>query len=49
MRRRSVLRKALLICGAVSSLLYLGMNVLIPMQYDGYSSVSETRSTIFPK
>jgi hypothetical protein len=31
-------RKLSLVCGIVSSLLYVGMNVLVPMQWDGYSS-----------
>ena len=39
-------RKVLLICGVVSSLLYVGMNVFIPMQWDGYSAGSQTISEL---
>jgi pimeloyl-ACP methyl ester carboxylesterase len=41
-----MLRKALLACGIVSSLLYLAMNVFVPMQWDAYSSFSQTISEL---
>lgn len=41
-----MLRQVLLACGALSSLLYLAMNVFVPMQYEGYSSVSQTVSEL---
>ena len=40
-------RKVLLICGIVSSLLYVAMNVLGAMQWEGYSSISQTVSELF--
>src|SRR3954470_8660332 len=39
-------RKLTLMCGIVSSLLYVAMNVLVPMQWDGYSSASQTVSEL---
>src|SRR5512136_2971294 len=39
-------RQGLLICGILSSLLYLAMNVLVPMQFEGYSSASQTISEL---
>ncbi len=41
-----MLRKVLLICGILSSLLYVAMNVFIPMQWEGYSSASQTVSEL---
>lgn len=41
-----MLRKILLSCGIVSSLLYIGMNIFVPMQYPGYSSVTQTISEL---
>lgn len=41
-----MLRKTLLACGVLSSLLYVAMNVFVPMQYEGYSSVSQTVSEL---
>jgi pimeloyl-ACP methyl ester carboxylesterase len=41
-----MLRKTLLACGIVSSLLYVAMNVLVPMQWDAYSSFSQTISEL---
>jgi hypothetical protein len=32
--------KTLLVCGILSSLLYVAMNVFIAMQWEGYSSVN---------
>ena len=39
-------RKILLICGIVSSLVYVAMNVFVPMQWEGYSSASQTVSEL---
>lgn len=39
-------RKILLVCGILSSLLYAAMNVFFPMQYEDYSSVSQTVSEL---
>jgi hypothetical protein len=39
-------RKILLSCGILSSLLYTGMNVFVPMYFDGYSSVTQTVSEL---
>jgi hypothetical protein len=41
-----MLRKFLLVCGIVSSVLYVAMNVFVPMQYDGYSSMSQAVSEL---
>jgi len=40
------MRKFLLLCGVLSSLLYLLMNVIVPLQWDSYSSVSQTVSEL---
>src|SRR5687767_14863427 len=45
-REPSVVRKVLLTCGVVSSLLYVAMNVYFPTQWDGYSSFSQTVSEL---
>lgn len=42
-----MLRKFLLICGILSSLLYVAMNVLGAMQWEGYSSASQAVSELF--
>jgi len=39
-------RKALLVCGVLSSLLYAAMTVVIAMQWEGYSSWSQTISEL---
>jgi hypothetical protein len=39
-------RKALLLCGILSSLLYVAMNVFVPMLWEGYSSASQTVSEL---
>jgi hypothetical protein len=39
-------RKVLLVCGIVSSLLYVAMVVLVAMQWDEYSSASQTISEL---
>jgi len=41
-----VTRTILLVCGILSSLLYVAMNVVVPMQWEGYSSVSQTVSEL---
>ena len=38
--------KVLLSCGILSSLLYISMNIFIPMYYPGYSSQSQTVSEL---
>src|SRR5687768_1286817 len=45
-RESRVVRKVLLTCGILSSLLYVSMNVYFPMQWDGYSSFSQTVSEL---
>src|SRR5580765_7400725 len=39
-------RKALLVCGILSSLLYVAMTILVAMQWEAYSSVSQTISEL---
>lgn len=39
-------RKILLVCGVLSSLLYLAMTALVAMQWEGYSSASQTISEL---
>jgi len=39
-------RKILLVCGVVSSLLYVAMTVFVAMQWPGYSSLSQTISEL---
>lgn len=41
-----MVRRALLVCGILSSMLYVFMNVFVPMQWDGYSSASQTVSEL---
>ena len=41
-----MVRKALLICGIVSSLLYVAMNVFVALQWEGYNSASQTVSEL---
>src|SRR5438067_11093158 len=43
---QSPLHKALLLCGILSSLHYLVMNVVTVMLYEGYSPVSQTVSEL---
>ena len=43
---RKNVRNALLICGILSFLLYVAMNIIGAMQYDGYSSASQTISEL---
>lgn len=39
-------RKYLLFCGILSSLLYIGINVFVPMRFEGYNSVTQTVSEL---
>lgn len=39
-------RKTLLVCGILSSLLYVAMNVVVAMQWQSYSSASQTVSEL---
>ena len=41
-----MLRRALLVGGILSSLLYVAMNVFVPMQWPGYSSAAQTVSEL---
>lgn len=41
-----MIRKLLLFCGILSSVVYFGMNVFIPMYYEGYDSISQTVSEL---
>lgn len=41
-----MVRKLLFICGLLSSLLYVAMNIFIPVLYDGYNSASQTVSEL---
>jgi len=43
---REVTRTILLACGILSSLLYVAMNVFVPMQWPAYSSASQTVSEL---
>jgi pimeloyl-ACP methyl ester carboxylesterase len=39
-------RKVLLLCGVLASLLYVAMNVLVPLEWPGFSSFSQTISEL---
>lgn len=39
-------RQVALVCGIAASVLYIAMNVFIPMQWDGYSPASQTVSEL---
>ena len=41
-----MVRRALLLCGILSSLLYVAMNIFVAMQWPGYSSGSQTVSEL---
>jgi hypothetical protein len=41
-----MLRKTLLVCGILSSMLYVAMTVVVAMQWEGYSSTSQTISEL---
>jgi hypothetical protein len=40
------MRKFLLLCGILSSILYTAMNIFVPLQFEGYSSASQTVSEL---
>jgi len=40
------MRKPLLLCGIISSLWYLSMNIVVPFFYEGYSSAAQTVSEL---
>ena len=42
----TVRRRTLLVCGILSSLLYVAMNILVARQWEGYSSFSQTVSEL---
>jgi hypothetical protein len=44
--REMMLRKALLICGILSSVIYVAMNILGAIRFEGYSSISQTVSEL---
>jgi len=44
--RPDAIRDAWLICGPVSSLLYVAMNVIVPLHWPGYASASQTVSEL---
>ena len=41
-----LMTRVLLICGILSSLLYIAMNIFVPMQWAGYSLASQTVSEL---
>ena len=41
-----MLRRGLLVCGVLSSLLYAAMTIVVAMQWEGYSSTSQTISEL---
>jgi hypothetical protein len=41
-----MLRKALLVCGVLSSVLCVFMNIFVAIQWEGYSSISQTISEL---
>lgn len=41
-----LLKKTLLTCGILSSLLYIGMNIYVPMLYEGYNAASQAVSEL---
>ncbi len=45
-RGHRLIRKTLLVSGIVSSLLYVAMNIFVAMQWEGYSSASQTVSEL---
>lgn len=45
-RTLKIVRKALLICGILSSLLYVGTDILAAMQWEGYSYTSQAVSEL---
>ena len=45
-RSKQTVLKILLFCGILSSLYYVAINIFVPMQYEGYNSVSQTISEL---
>lgn len=45
-QEQEIVRKALLFCGILSSLLYVAMLIFVPMRYEGYNSISQTISEL---
>jgi hypothetical protein len=43
---RRIVQKLLLFCGVISSLLYISMNIFVPMLYPGYDASSQTVSEL---
>lgn len=43
---KGLLKKALLSCGVLSSLLYIAMNIFVPMQDEGYNAATQTISEL---
>lgn len=41
-----MIRKILLVCGVLASLLYVAMNIFVAMRWEGYSSASQTVSEL---
>lgn len=41
-----MLKNTLLVCGIISSFLFIGMNILVPMQWDAYNWTSQTVSEL---
>jgi hypothetical membrane protein len=48
-RSRSIVRRALLVCGILSSLLYVATDVLGGMRYEGYSFTSQAISELMAR
>jgi hypothetical protein len=44
--RKEMMRKAALVCGIISSLLYIAINIIVPMQWQGYNSAAQTPSEL---
>lgn len=43
---KALLKKVLLMCGTVSSLFYIALNIFVAMQYEGYNATSQTVSEL---
>ena len=43
---QAILKNALLLCGILSSVLYVALNIFVPMQYEGYNSFTQTISEL---
>ena len=43
---KAVLKKVFLFCGILSSLYYVAVNIIVPMQYEGYNIASQTVSEL---